>query len=256
MLSIIGLGLDLKDLSVRSLEVLKKADLAFLEAYTSFLPEGYVTYLEKESGKKLTILKRADMEEKATQTVSIAKDKSVALLVPGDPLVATTHHLIINEAKKLKVDVQVFHSISAFTAAIGESGLDIYKFGPTVTIPFWFENYKPTSFLDALKRNLDNSEHTLLLLDIDQAGHRPMTIGGAVEIIKNASKERKADIITGQTKVIVVANAGRADRRILYLKMKDIKNDIEVSLEGKVISLVVPAKMSFAEEENLNVATS
>ena len=152
--------------------------------------------------------------------------------------------------------MRVFHSVSAFTAAIGESGLDIYKFGPTVTVPFWFENYKPTSFLDALKKNLDNSEHTLLLLDIDQVGHKPMAIGEALEIIKNASKERKVDIITGQMKVIVMANAGRADRRLLYLKMKDIKNDIEASLKGKVISLVVPAKMSFAEEENLIVATS
>lgn len=256
MLSIIGLGLDFKDLSVRSLEAIKEADLLLLEAYTSFLPDGYIPYLEKEAGKKMAILKRIDMEEKATETVLKAKDKDVALLIPGDPLIATMHHLLMNEARKLGVKTRILHSASAFTVAIGESVLDIYKFGPTATIPFWFENYKPTAFLNLLKKNLDNSEHTLLLLDIDQKNHRPMNIGEALEILTNAAKEKKSCIIDGRLKVILLANAGRADQKIRYVRIKEIGKDIEASLKGKALSLIVPAKMSFAEEENLGFATS
>ena len=184
----------------------------------------------------------------------MAKEKDVALLIPGDPLVATTHHLIVNTARKLEIGVEVFHSASAFTAAIGESGLDIYKFGPTVTIPFWFENYRPTSFLDVIRRNLDNKEHTLVLLDIDQKAHHPMSIGEAVGILESAERESHSGTVRSDLKVVIIANAGREGQEIRYVSIGEIGDDIKNSLSRKAIALVVPAQMSFAEEENLTSA--
>jgi diphthine synthase len=256
MLFLIGLGLSFKDVSLRAMDAVKRADSLLLDQYTSFLPEGYVDFIEKEAGKKAVLLSRQDLEDNVKATVGRAKEADVAILVPGDPLVATTHHLIINTAKELEIQVEVFHSASAFTAAIGESGLDIYKFGPTVTVPFWSENYRPTSFLDLLGKNLQNKEHTLALLDIAQKAHRPMGLGEAVSILREAEAEQPKGIITDGLKLIVIANAGREGQVVKYVPLGGITKELAESLSGKAIALVIPAQMSFAEEENLRLASS
>jgi len=238
------------------METIKKADVLLLESYTSFLPEGYVDFIEKETGKKAVPLSRQDLEDNVKATVSRAKDNDIALLIPGDPLVATTHHLVINTARKLDIGVEVFHSASAFTAAIGESGLDIYKFGPTVTVPFWFENYRPTSFLDLIRRNLENKEHTLVLLDIDQKAHRPMSLDEAVGILRSAEEARRHGFVKDDLKVIILANAGREGQEVKYVALGRITDELRRSLSGKAIALVVPAQTSFAEEENLRFAVA
>src|SRR5271157_5613324 len=99
MLFLIGLGLSFKDVSLRAMDAIKAADVLLLEPYTSFLPEGYVDFIEKEAGKKAVPLTRQDLEDDVKATVEGMKGKDVALLVPGDPLVATTHHLILNTAQ-------------------------------------------------------------------------------------------------------------------------------------------------------------
>jgi diphthine synthase len=255
MLLLIGLGLSLKDVSLRAMERIRGADALLLEQYTSFLPSGYVEFIEKEAGKAAVRLSRQDLEDNVAATVGRAKESDVAILVPGDPLVATTHHLIINTARKLGIRVEVFHSASAFTAAIGESGLDIYKFGPTVTVPFWSENYRPTSFLDAIGRNLENKEHTLVLLDIDQKAHRPMGLDEAVSIMRAAEKARRGGLVKDDLKVIVVANAGREGQQVRCVALGKA-GELKGSLSGKAIALVMPAQMSFAEEENLRSASA
>lgn len=50
--------------------------------------------------------------------------------------------------------------------AIGETGLQVYLFGPSVSICFFTENWKPTSFLTKFFENYKRNQHTLLLLDI------------------------------------------------------------------------------------------
>jgi diphthine synthase len=255
MLFLIGLGLSLKDVSLRAMETIRGADEVLLEQYTSFLPEGYVEFIEKEAGKPAIRLSRQDLEDNVAATVGRAKDRDVAILVPGDPLVATTHHLIINTARKLGIGVEVFHSASAFTAAIGESGLDIYKFGPTVTVPFWSENYRPTSFLDAIRRNLENKEHTLVLLDIDQKAHRPMSLDEAAGILRAAEKAQPRGLVKEDLKIIVIANAGREGQEVRCVTLGELAVEPKRSLSGKAIAFVIPAQMSFAEEENLRFAS-
>ena len=50
--------------------------------------------------------------------------------------------------------------------ACGSSGLHLYNFGATVSIPFFTDGWKPTSFLDKLEYNRGGAMHTLCLLDI------------------------------------------------------------------------------------------
>ncbi len=50
--------------------------------------------------------------------------------------------------------------------AIGCSGLQVYRFGEAISIPFFTEKWRPYSFYDKILINKNNNLHTLLLLDI------------------------------------------------------------------------------------------
>lgn len=251
MLFLIGLGLGAKDVSVRAMDEIRKPGMLFLETYTAFITEGYLTFLKREAGGEIVRIGRQDLEDRVNEMVARSKNRRVGILVPGDPLIATTHSIILNEAKRQGIKYEVIHSTSVFSVAIGESGLDVYKFGPTVTIPFWFENYKPTSFLRAIERNVKNDEHTLLLLDIDQKNGRPMRIAEALSIIRNAQAKEGKEVLGKATKLMVLADLGMKTQKIMYLRMDKMGKEVEKKLEGKVLSLILPAKMTFAEEDSL-----
>ncbi len=251
MLLLVGLGLGNRDLSARALDEIKKADRLYIETYTAFLPNEYLDFIEAQAGRKPMQLKRKDLEDDLKRTVTVAKDENVVILVPGDPLIATTHSIILNEAKSQGIKTAVIHAPSVFSIAIGESGLDVYKFGPTVTVPFWSEKYKPKAFVDTISKNMQSGQHTLALLDIDQKNSRPMKIAEAKEILIGALSDSKDPTL--ETEVIVLADLGRDDKEIRRTKI--VKMDtLSKELEGKVLSLIFPGKMSFSEEESLERA--
>lgn len=250
MLLLIGLGLDTKDISVRALAALKSADLVFIERYTSFIDDSYVKYLEEATDKKIIELHRPDLEEDIAETLARAKDHNVAVLFPGDPLIATTHKTILSSAKELGIKVTVFHAPSILTVAIGLSGLDVYRFGSIATIPFWSEKYRPTSFLDVVKRNLDRDEHTLLLLDIDRTSNKPMKLGYAMQILKEAERQKRYEMFHRNADIIVIADAGKENAKVIRTSFRDAQKH-EAETEGKALSIIVVSKTSFAEEEAL-----
>jgi diphthine methyl ester synthase len=49
---------------------------------------------------------------------------------------------------------------------MGCCGLQVYRFGEIVSIPFFTEKWRPTSFYDKIKKNRKIGLHTLCLLDI------------------------------------------------------------------------------------------
>lgn len=253
MLILIGLGLGTKDLSALAVEEIKDADELLLETYTASIPDGCIGFIKEQSGRSPRQLRRKDLEDDLKATVSSAKNKKVAILVPGDPLIATTHSIILNEAKAQGIECKVIHAPSVFSVAIGESGLDVYKFGPTVTLPFWSDRYKPTSFIDSISRNMQNGQHTLVLLDIEQEHSRPMKISEAWRILRDAISASKNKGIDNETRVIILANLGRTDEKIRRSTVAGMPM-LEKELEGKVLSLVFPGQLSFAEEDNLERA--
>lgn len=50
--------------------------------------------------------------------------------------------------------------------AVGCCGLQLYNFGQTVSIPYFDENWRPTSFYPKINYNRQGGMHTLCLLDI------------------------------------------------------------------------------------------
>lgn len=50
--------------------------------------------------------------------------------------------------------------------ALGSTGLQLYNFGQTLSLPFYTDSWKPGSWYDRLEENVKLGMHTLILLDI------------------------------------------------------------------------------------------
>ena len=76
-LNLIGLGLnDEKDITLKGLELVKKADFVYLENYTSKL-NCNLSYLEKLYGKKIILADRKLVEMDAEKTISFIHNETV-----------------------------------------------------------------------------------------------------------------------------------------------------------------------------------
>lgn len=78
---------------------------------------------------------------------------------------ATTHTDLVLRARELSIPIRSIHNASIMSA-VGVTGLQLYNFGQTVSMVFFTESWKPSSFYDRVKENRDIGLHTLMLLDI------------------------------------------------------------------------------------------
>ncbi|MDE1851490.1 MAG: diphthine synthase [Candidatus Micrarchaeota archaeon] len=251
MLALIGMGLGKGDISVRAIDFIKGCDKVYAERYTAVSDDGAIAEISASTGKSIETLQRQDFEDRVKETVRSAAHASVAILVYGDPLVATTHHIILDEAEKQNIEAKVFHSSSILSAAIGESCLDVYRFGPPVTIPYWSEKYRPTSFLDVAERNLSNNLHTMLLMDINQKERAPMKLSEALEIIRSAQGNSGKAIFQDGTSIMIMGNVGKHDQKIALTAFATAQSLVS-AFEGKMLVMILPSKPNFAEEEAMS----
>ena len=165
VLYLIGLGLgDEKDVTVKGLEAIHQCKRLYLEHYTSILCVDQ-DKLERFYGKSIQLADR-DLVELGAETILKDADKEdVGFLVVGDPFGATTHADLMLRAQKQGIQVIPIHNASIMNA-MGCCGLQLYNFGPTVSIVFFTETWRPDSFYDKIRLNLERQLHTLCLLDI------------------------------------------------------------------------------------------
>mmetsp|Transcript_21433 Transcript_21433/g.29837 ORF Transcript_21433/g.29837 Transcript_21433/m.29837 type:complete len:292 (-) Transcript_21433:162-1037(-) len=251
VLYIIGLGLgDEKDITVRGLEAVKKSDKVFLEAYTSVLCVGKER-LEAFYEKEIIIADRNMVESEAEQIYEPSVDQDVALLVVGDPVCATTHTDIMIRAKEIGAKVELIHNASIMGAA-GSCGLQLYNFGHTVSIPYFDDKWRPTSFYPKIKYNREGAMHTLCLLDIKvkepdfdammkgQTKFLPprfMSVNTAAEQLIEA-EETHGEGIYDATKTLCVglARLGQPDQKIIAGTLKEL---VEQDFGEPLHSLIV-----------------
>ena len=231
-LYIIGLGLNIKSLSLEALEIIKKTQV-YLESYTVEFPYK-IEELEQVIGKKVEVLKREKVE--SDFLVKEAKTKNIALLVYGSPLMATTHISLILECKKQRGDYKVIHNASIFDAVV-ETGLQAYKFGKTASMPKWTEKYKPESFIEIIKDNLKIKAHTLLLIDIG------LEFNKALQQIEQALKNKKLKL----EKIVVCSQMGY-DSKIYYDKIENLKYQ---EIKAPFCFIIPTSDLHFIEKEAL-----
>lgn len=243
-LYIIGIGLcDEKDITVKGLEAVKKCDKVYLESYTSLL-QCTIADMEKLYGKKIILADRKLVEQEADKLLDEKKD--VALLVIGDPLSATTHTDLMQRAKEKNIKVEVIFNASVLTA-VSLTGLQLYKFGKTTSIPFPEKNFEPETPYDAIKEN--KGLHTLILLDLRPGEKRFMTVNQAIEYLLKIEGKRKEKVFTEETLCIGCARLGCADAVIKTGTAKQLLNQ---DFGKPPHCLIIPGKMHFVEEEIVN----
>jgi diphthine synthase len=249
MLIFVGLGLHgSKGLSLKGLREARNADAIFMELYTSMVPGLNLGELEREIGKPIRIINREAVEGHPDEILSAAKTGRVVFLVPGDPMVATTHIDLRLRAARSGIETRVMHAASIVSAAAGLAGLQSYKFGRSATVPFP-DNPSHVPY-EALLENAQRGLHTLLLLDLRAEEGRAMTANEAMRIMLNLEAQLRKKAFTSNTLAVVVARAGADD---VVVKADRVRRLREMDFGPPPHVLIVPGKLHFLESEALRV---
>ncbi|MFH1649573.1 MAG: diphthine synthase [Candidatus Woesearchaeota archaeon] len=246
MLSLIGIGLnDEKDITVKGLELVKSADYVYLESYTSLLQCSRGD-LARFYNKQIIIADRT-LVESGKEILDLAVEKHVALLVVGDVFSATTHTDMWLRALKKGITVNIVHNASVITA-VGATGLELYKFGKTTSLPYWTPSYRPESTYDAIKDNQKLGMHTLVLLDIKADESRFMSIGEAIEILERIESKRGENVFSSSVLLVGCARLGAKDQVIAAGTPLELKS---IDFGESPHCLIVLGTLHFIEEEAL-----
>ncbi len=246
----VGLGLcDEKDISLRGVEEIKEADAVFAELYTSLMPRLSVQRLERLVGKKVSIVSRRVLEEEEGGAIlRQAKRGKTVFLVPGDPLIATTHVDLRIRAEGQGIKTRIIHGASIISAVIGLSGLQNYKYGRSVTIPFPENGFISETPYRVIGENREMGLHTLCFLDIRADEKRCMTVREGLETLLAVEKRKRSQVITKETVVVGIARAGS---KIPIVKAGYVENMITYDFGSPPHTLVFPGKLHFMEAEAL-----
>ncbi|RJE22081.1 hypothetical protein PHISCL_05587 [Aspergillus sclerotialis] len=250
MLYLVGLGLaDETDITVKGLEIVKKAERVYLEAYTSILLVKKEK-LESFYGRPVIEADRELVESGSDQILEDADKKDVAFLVVGDPFGATTHTDLVLRARELGIESKVVPNASIMSG-IGCTGLQLYNFGQTVSMVFFTENWKPSSYYDRVKENIQLGLHTLVLVDIKvkepSLEHlargkiiyeppRYMTVAQCASQMLETEEERKEGVYGPDSLAVGAARVGAADQKLVAGTLKELA---EVDMGPPLHSLVL-----------------
>jgi len=250
MLTFVGLGLsDEGGLTLAGLERAKRAERVYIELYTNLMPQLSIEKLERLVGKPIVKLGREDIEEHPEKTVlKDVETSDIVLLVPGDPMTATTHVDLRLRAYKRGVKTQIVHGVSILTAAAGTAGLQAYKFGRTVTIPFPSEIYRPETPYDVIGENTARRLHTLVLLDIAADCRRYMTVREGLEYLLSIEGRRGDGVVTPRRMVVGVARVSSDNPTIRCGKVCDL---LHFDFGGPPHTVIFMGELHFIEREAL-----
>lgn len=251
MLTFIGLGLfDEKDISVKGLEAIRKADVVFAEFYTSVLMGTTVERLEELYGKEVHVLLREDVEQNP-DWIEHAKRKDVVFLTGGDTMVSTTHVDLRLRAQDAGIETKLIHGASIASAICGLSGLQNYRFGKASTIPHPYTSSRGRTIIsetpyDTIKANKERDMHTLIFLDIDrEKGY--MAVNQAMELLLEVEEQRGEGVMENSI-AVGIARAGSPEPVVKADYIHKLKNH---DFGGPLHIVVVPADLHFIEAEAL-----
>lgn len=198
----------------------------------------------------------ADRELVETGSDEILEDgqtKDIAFLVVGDPFGATTHTDLVLRARELSIPIQSIPNASILSA-IGNTGLQLYNFGQTVSMVFFTDNWRPSSFYDRIKENVSIGLHTLVLVDIkvkeqsyeDMARGRKvyqppryMTVSQCASQMLEIEEERKENVYAADSLAMGAARVGSREQKLVCGTLQELA---EVDMGPPLHSVVLLGK--------------
>ncbi len=163
-------------------------------------------------------------------------------------MIATTHVDLRIRAEKQGIKTRVVHGASIISAVIGLSGLQNYKYGRSVTIPFAQQRFTPETPYDVITGNKKLGLHTLCFLDIDAEAEKYMTIQEALRTLQILEERRKENVVTVDTLVVGIARAGS---QIPTIKADYAPALMKYDFGPPPHALILPGKLHFMEAEAL-----
>ena len=247
---LIGIGPgDLDHITERARRVATECSKRYLEGYTAVLPPAEEGRLESVVGPWKRLMR--DSVEAPENLLEEARESAIALLVVGDPMQATTHIDLEERCADEGIGFHVIPGLTATALAVSVSGLQSYRFGRQVTIPFSDGEYLPTSPFEMICRNKEGGMHTLALLDLDPTGMgleqpRPMTPGEAVDhLIRMNERSEEFDESVADWNGLLLSDLGTEEERVISGSMY-VLSQIE---GGHIHALIIAAKFSGLEAE-------
>ncbi len=247
MLWFVGLGISgLGSISLDAQNILKKADIVYLEQFTSIIPKSDITKLKKLVKGEFKAVKRW-MVEDGQEILKNAKKKNVVLLSYGDPYIATTHIELRTRAIQEKIKTNTIHASSALTALVGECGLHYYKIGKVVTI---MKEIQSTSAYYAIYGNLLSGDHTILLLEYNQDADFFLDPKDALSNLLATEKEQTRNVLSQNIFAIVASRVGLKDQTITAGKISSL---IKIDFGKPPHTIIIPGSLHFTESDALKI---
>lgn len=171
-------------------------------------------------------------------------------MVPGDPMVATTHVDLRLRAHKAGIKTRIIHAASVASAAAGTTGLQFYKFGRTVTVPASWRGEFPQSVYNGIRNNLSLGSHSLVLLEIDVESKTYISIPKALEQLLAVSERQSDNAIRSGTLVVGIARLESSD---MIVKAGTVSELIGEDFGEPPYVLIFPGQLHFVEAEALHL---
>lgn len=243
MLRLVGLGLGPPEhMTLKAIKALEESDIVYLDTYTSPLPSELLEFLRSRLGDRLLLAGRQDLEDRVAELVDKAAAMSVAVAVPGDPLIATTHIAILIEAVSRGVDFEIVYGVSSVSAAIGSSCLSSYRFGRIVTVPRDASVESLKTIYRSIEENIEAGLHTLVLLDVAEGG---LSASEAVKMLLKAGAEAGGRL-NPDSMVIVLARLGYRDEVRAACRASDVSS---LQLPPPPHIVIIPAELRSYERD-------
>merc|ERR1711939_1140254 len=233
-------------------------------------------HLEELYGKSIVVADRDMVETQSDEILRNADTEDVAFLVVGDPFGATTHADLVVRAVELNIPYTVIHNASIMNAA-GACGLALYNFGQTISIPFFTDSWRPSSWLGRIEDNAKLDLHTLCLLDIKVKEQSELNLArgkkiyeparymspavGLEQILSLLPSDEARSLVPSETLAISISRVGSPTQKLIAGTMEELAALPEEAFGGPLHSLVLvgrrvhPVERDFALQFAVNKET-
>jgi len=248
MLWFIGLGISgFKSIPSEALDILSKADIVYLEQFTSPIGKSDLTKIKNTTKGEFKLAKRWLVED-GSEILRNSKKKKVALLAYGDPYIATTHIELRARAIEEKIKTYSIHASSSLTSMIGECGLHFYKIGRIATIMSEMKSLTTPYYV--IYKNVIEGNHTVLLLEYNQDKGFFLDPKDALKGLLETEKGQIRNVISSSTYAIIASRIGFKDQKIIAGKISSLK---KIDFGKPPHTIIIPSRLHFTESDALKL---